>query len=107
MKKSQPANRAKISARAEIRYVIGPLAGLKFRLCLLNKSSQKDVCDCMERLSAQDGSQPWLKAQFHKPSWKFKKTSCNRFQISARAEKFFWLCSVIVFERNKMAVLRF
>ena len=27
-------------------------AGLRFYLGLLNKSSQKDVCDCMERLSA-------------------------------------------------------
>ena len=37
---------------------------------------------------------PGLKFQ---PGLKFRKTSCNRIQISALAEKLVWACSVIMF----------
>ena len=35
------------------------------------------------------------------PGLKLRKTSCNRIKISARAEKWAWVCSVIVFSAKQ------
>ena len=63
----------------------------------------------MERISARAEFQPGLRfpARFVKPGWDFqpglklRKTSCNRIKISARAEKWAWACSVIVFSAKQ------
>ena len=65
----------------------------------------------MERLSARAESQPGLRfpARFVKTGWdidfqpgvKLRKTSCSCIKISARAEKWAWACSVIVFSTKQ------
>ena len=63
----------------------------------------------MERMSARAEFQPGLRfpARFVKPGWDFqpglklRKTSYNRIKISARAEKWAWACSVIVFSAKQ------
>ena len=65
------------------------------------------------RLHGENFSPGWIQpglrfpARFLKPGWdfqpglKFRKTSCNRIKISARAEKWAWACSVIVFSAKQ------
>ncbi len=81
----------RISARAEISTWF---AGLRFQLGFQNKSSWKDVCDYMKKVSSRADLQPGLRfaARFLKLGWKSQpgqtgwKTSCNHVQISAWAE---------------------
>ena len=41
------------------------------------------------------------------PGLKFRKTSCNHIQISARAERCAWACSVIEFSTKQDGGLSF